>query len=707
MLTSSTKRQIKFNQRRILVDSIKIGLASPEEIRKWAERQLPNGKKIGEVVNPETLNYNTYKPIRDGLFCERIFGPVKTLFCACGKKQNKKTKFCPECEVENTPSDVRRFQLGFIELFSPVTHIWYLKGRPSYIAHFLKKKRKSIEDLAYCKTFIPEYTKNFSASVPNLTEKTETFYYPKNYYQAQTLPVAGTFACVAKERELFLDFITISPPLNDIPITKYAGITRNQPIKTFYDLFVSHLVLRQPMSRDETTQQLLSYTGGEAIRHLISKYDLPKLVEFIAYDMNELELEINELENIKKTRISQSRRLGKLFKKRAGYIRRLKLAQLFFRSKKKPEWMILSTLPVLPPDLRPIIKLEGGITVVSDLNKLYRRVIFANKGLQKVPHLNMITIGFAKRSLQEAVDALLDNGKGGAIPYMDENTGHPLKSLAEILKGKKGRFRQNLLGKRVDYSGRSVIIVGPKLKLHQCGLPKEMAIVLFQPFLIRELKLRDIVLSQSTAKSFLQHNRPVIWDVLQQLIKQHPVLLNRAPTLHRLGIQAFQPILVQGSAILLHPLVCTAFNADFDGDQMAVHIPLSYQARGEAWKLLWSRNNLLSPATGQPVLVPSQDMVLGCYYLTTFLLKRKTKNSFYFADLNDALMAYNQNYITLHQPLWVRLAATIENSSEFENPLEFRINSYGKVFILFVQRKINYFKPNPPILSSWMWENLA
>ena len=343
---------------------------------------------------------------------------------------------------------------------------------------------------------------------------------------------------------------------------------------------------------------------------------MPSLIRYLEHEIREMEPEINDLADLVFPRRSQYTRLGKLRRWRAKQVRRLKIANLFFQSNKRPEWMMLSKLPVLPPELRPIVRLDGGVVVVADLNKLYQKVIFRNNRLEALRMIDLSSVGQAKRLLQEAVDGLLDNGKGGAVPLSGPND-RPLKSLSDGLKGKRGRFRQNLLGKRVDYSGRSVIVVGPELELHQCGLPREMAIELFQPFVSQQLKERGVAENINAAKRFMKQSHPIIWEILQQLMQQHPVLLNRAPTLHRLGIQAFQPKLIQGRAILLHPLVCTAFNADFDGDQMAVHLPLSFQSQGEAWKLLWSRNNLLSPATGQPILVPSQDMVLGCYYLTT------------------------------------------------------------------------------------------
>ena len=370
------------------------------------------------------------------------------------------------------------------------------------------------------------------------------------------------------------------------------------------------------LSRVTEIRQKLSYTGGEALKALLNRYNITSLLRYLEYEIRELESEINELAYLAPPLRSQRTRLRKLRSWRAKQVRRLKVAKLFLQTNKQPEWMMLSRLPVLPPELRPIVRLDGGVVVVADLNKLYQKVIFRNNRLEALRMVDLSSVGQAKRLLQEAVDGLLDNGKGGAIPLSGPND-RPLKSLSDGLKGKRGRFRQNLLGKRVDYSGRSVIVVGPDLELHQCGLPREIAIELFQPFVSRQLKERGVAENINASKRFMKQNHPILWEVLQQLMQQHPVLLNRAPTLHRLGIQAFQPKLVHGRAILLHPLVCTAFNADFDGDQMAVHLPLSFQSQGEAWKLLWSRNNLLSPATGQPILVPSQDMVLGCYYLTT------------------------------------------------------------------------------------------
>ena len=749
MLTFRRKRELKLAQRRILVDSIQIGLASPDQIRGWAERDLPNGRKIGQVVNPKTVDYKTLKPVRDGLFCERIFGPVKDYFCSCGKRQgSSKARFCPECEVEWTKSRTRRYRLGYIDLASPVTHVWYIKGRPNYVATLLGEKQRAVEAIAYCTRFVvgnvemvcsdeggagdgvdllssprehhhlthaslddgaslhanplnpinhttlttplvdqrsPRYGgvgvppqpllpqngiktlpitrgKGRAASIavnPAAVPRTGFYQgkgggcqpYLKGYRATQVMPIPTAFAREPDERQHLLEFIESVHEKRDLAIPFYLARPGKQLPSRFKPVIqradgksargnkglglanepaaeasargmgTNENALRdrlplQDVARVNEIRHKLRYTGGEALKNLLNRFDVQAMGRFIGHEIGELEPEINELVRLPYPRRSQLTRLRRLLRRRSKQSRRFKLAKLFAQSKKRPEWMVLSTLPVLPPELRPIVRLDGGLVVVADLNKLYQKVLFRNNRLEALRMVDLNSVGQAKRLLQEAVDGLLDNGKGGSMPISGPND-RPLKSLSDGLKGKRGRFRQNLLGKRVDYSGRSVIVVGPELKLHECGLPKEMALELFQPFLSRQLKERGIAENINAAKRFIRQDHPVLWEILQQLMQQHPVLLNRAPTLHRLGIQAFQPQLVQGRAILLHPLVCTAFNADFDGDQMAVHVPLSFQAQAEAWKLLWSRNNLLSPATGQPILLPSQDMVLGCYYLTT------------------------------------------------------------------------------------------
>ena len=869
MLTFRRKRELKLAQRRVLIDSIQIGLASPMQIQKWGERELPNGKKIGKVTNPKTVDYKTLKPVKDGLFCERIFGPVKDFVCACGKRQGGgKGRFCTECEVEWTSCRTRRYRLGYIDLASPVTHVWYIKGRPNYIATLLGEKQRLVEAIAYCTKFVlgdevfnfksrndavsfannPEdnadvevsasrlidiasngyinklisdldrtsslpiksppavfpfriltsnslsvlalkspsldlsafistdpslsfggvdtplvalglctsdYTKKFSKRLPiskpiqdlkpsshnlqsisgssslslksislpfrgsslsTLLKKSKKSRLSQNdavveasinrsfpynvkiaqeaclpspssrtlvnswpfahlsltkessngkqkhcisslkcnvtdlmktsgekegtkeihteihtYSKKQTIPVSSAFAREPDERSHLLEFlhspveeIDYALPLYNRSLTmplRENGVVKTPPFYRASQTVVNPFVTApgaklRDLSRVKEIRQKLSYTGGEALKTLLNRYNLTSLIRYLEHETREVEAEIYELAHLVFPLRSQHTRLNKLRKWRGKQVRRLKVGKLFLQSNKRPEWMMLSRLPVLPPELRPIVRLDGGLVVVADLNKLYQKVIFRNNRLEALRMVDLSSVGQAKRLLQEAVDGLLDNGKGGTIPLSGPND-RPLKSLSDGLKGKRGRFRQNLLGKRVDYSGRSVIVVGPDLELHQCGLPREMAIELFQPFVSRQLKERGVAENINAAKRFMKESHPLLWEILQQLMQQHPVLLNRAPTLHRLGIQAFQPKLVHGRAILLHPLVCTAFNADFDGDQMAVHLPLSFQSQGEAWKLLWSRNNLLSPATGQPILVPSQDMVLGCYYLTT------------------------------------------------------------------------------------------
>ena len=718
---------------RIPVESIQIRLASPEKIRQWADRILPNGKIVGQITNSQTVNYKTLRPVKGGIFCERIFGPIKDFECACGRKKDKfSKKFCPDCDVEYTSSRIRRSRLGYIQLISPVTHVWYFRGRINYISNLLNLPRKRVEAVTYCTekleiseteiltfSFLPPmigkkgYFKNlptffFDAEestvkvIPNksieetissekikndailpstvyveqksqfdgkplpsdilhpegvqdvksplltpdtsntltspscakqITDKNsvqrskvsdvkmleegvkKSFFNKsfidrifKKFSHQRVLPISQKFPWQSeKDRNLFLGYITCSPKEGDIPIPTYfssCSASENSEIN------VSNVNLTDI----ETVRKVLANTGAFAISKRLSELELVVLDQILRAELSETKSEISQLENQVFLLLVDHRRLQRWFARRSKIIRRLILVRDFLDSKARPEWMTLSTIPVLPPDLRPIIQLDGDQVAISDLNKLYQKIFFRNKRFRRT---NIENAPYAQRLLQEAVDALIENGKGGSDPICASND-RPLKSLSDVLKGKKGRFRQNLLGKRVDYSGRSVIVVGPTLKLHQCGLPKEMAVELFQPFLIRQLVEKKIVPTIITAKNLIHDQDPVLWEVLQQVMESHPILLNRAPTLHRLGIQAFQPKLVNGRAILLHPLVCPAFNADFDGDQMAVHVPLSFQARAEAWRLMWSRNNLLSPATGQPIIVPSQDMVLGCSYLTTF-----------------------------------------------------------------------------------------
>ena len=809
------------------VDSIRVGLAPPERIKKWAERALPNGKIVGQVTSSQTVNYKTLKPEKGGLFCERIFGPVKDFECSCGRKKNKtQQQFCPDCDVEFTSARVRRYRLGYIQLVSPVTHVWYLKGTPSYISILLEMRRKKVEAITYCtettnisginfadlyndepplnlktvnngltldsKNFEPQkseenlnkqdvqrnstnlnslyssiatenYEKENIILNPDQTSQSNQDVEPKSISEARAEPSFLVSPNSSIEKQLQIDNSFVNSKLqiksglksgefSNLSLENLRKITyladqdlnkepknlttisyetkksgQNKQINNYYTVFqtasweiqddlnkFSYYMSASFGSDDmpipvyfdrvkdqfmllkniyiNPTQFDIPLTGAEAIRSFLTNLDLQLLDRQIRVELFELNEEIHEFENQNFLFFSEQRRLQFLLYLRAKKLRRLKLVRHFRRTKARPEWMILSVLPVLPPDLRPIIQLDGDQVAVSDLNKLYQKVLFRNNRMKRHQKSNCSNksdeIKYAQRLLQEAVDALIENGKGGVDPICASND-RPLKSLSDMLKGKKGRFRQNLLGKRVDYSGRSVIVVGPKLKIHQCGLPKEMAVELFQPFLIRRLMTSKIVRTIVSAKRLIQRKDPIIWDILRQVLQNHPILLNRAPTLHRLGIQAFQPKLVDGRAILLHPLVCPAFNADFDGDQMAVHVPLSFQARAEAWKLMWSRNNLLSPATGQPILIPSQDMVLGCYYLTTTNSKALNGIGQYFIDLPDVLKAFDKKKIALHAPIWLRWSARLETGNLIEKPLEIRIDCFGNVSNLYFKYQRN------------------
>ena len=543
-------------------DAIKIGLASPEKIMEWSR---------GEVTKPETINYRTLKPEKDGLFCERIFGPSKDWECHCGKYKKIRYKgvVCDRCGVEVTKASVRRERMGHIALAAPVSHIWYFKGIPSRMGLILDISPRTLERVLYFASYI-------------VLDKGET-----SLQYKQVLSEAE----YQEEKE------------------KWGS-------KAF----------RVGM-------------GAEAIHELLQAIDLEK--------------EYAELQAALENATGQ---------KRARIVKRLEVVEAFRESGNKPEWMILTAIPVIPPDLRPMVQLDGGRFATSDLNDLYRRIINRNNRLKRLLELGApdIIVRNEKRMLQEAVDALIDNGRRGRPVTGPGN--RALKSLSDMLKGKSGRFRQNLLGKRVDYSGRSVIVVGPELKIYQCGLPKEMAIELFKPFVMKELVANGAAHNIKNAKKMVERLQPEVWDVLEEVIKEHPVMLNRAPTLHRLGIQAFEPILVEGKAIKLHPLVCTAYNADFDGDQMAVHVPLSVEAQAECRFLLLSPNNLLKPSDGGPVAVPSQDMVLGIYYLTQERPGTKGEGMF-FKNMNEAILAYENGYITLHSKIKVRVSKTLADGT--------------------------------------------
>src|SRR6201747_1440598 len=536
-------------------DRIKISLASPDQILRWSH---------GEVKKPETINYRTFKPERDGLFCARIFGPVKDYECLCGKYKRMKYKgiVCEKCGVEVTVQKVRRDRMAHIELASPVAHIWFLKSLPSRIGLMLDMTLKDLERVLYFENYI--------VTEPGLTP--------------------------LKDRQLLTE-------------------------EEFYKA-------QDEYGNDAFTAMI----GAEAIRMLLQAIDLEKLRD----DIRVWIAESNGGEKAKKL------------------VKRLKVVEAFIDSGNRPEWMILTVIPVIPPELRPLVPLDGGRFATSDLNDLYRRVINRNNRLKRLIELKApdIIVRNEKRMLQESVDALFDNGRRGRV--ITGANKRPLKSLADMLKGKQGRFRQNLLGKRVDYSRRSVIVVGPELRLHQGGLPKKMALELFKPFIYSRLDAKGLSTTVKQAKKLLEKKRPEVWDILDEVIREHPVLLNRAPTLHRLGIQAFEPVLIEGKAIQLHPLVCAAFNADFDGDQMAVHVPLSLEAQLEARSLMMSTNNILSPANGEPIIVPSQDVVLGLYYMTRALENVKGEGMV-FANLAEVHRAYDNRVVELHAKIKVRI----------------------------------------------------
>ena len=538
-------------------DYIRISIASPERILKWS---------YGEVTKPETINYRTLKPERDGLFCERIFGPTKDWECFCGKYKRVRHKgiICERCGVEVTDSKVRRHRMGHIKLAAPVSHIWFLKGIPSYLGLLLDMSLKDLEQVIY-----------------------------------------------------FNNYVVIDPA--DSGFKKYQLLSEEE-----YEDFI--------IENEESALKV--GIGAEAIKELLAEINMTELVEEIRGELAQA---------------------GGSVQKRAKLIKRLRLIESLIASNTEPTWMIMDVLPVTPPDLRPMVQLDGGRFATSDLNDLYRRVINRNNRLLRLLEMGApeIIVRNEKRMLQEAVDALIDNGRRGRTVVGPNN--RPLKSLSNIIEGKQGRFRQNLLGKRVDYSGRSVIVVGPSLELNQCGLPKEMAIELFKPFVVNKLIERGLVQNIKSAKKKIERSEPIVWDILEEVIDGHPVMLNRAPTLHRLGIQAFEPKLVEGRAIQLHPLVCTAFNADFDGDQMAVHVPLSIEAQTEARMLMLATNNILAPATGKPIITPTQDMVLGMYYLT--ILKNQTGDDEvkgYFFSFEDAISALEAKVIDLHDKIVVR-----------------------------------------------------
>nr|AUM82293.1 RpoC1 [Pisum fulvum]QLM01376.1 RNA polymerase beta' subunit [Pisum sativum subsp. elatius]QTC07860.1 RNA polymerase beta' subunit [Pisum abyssinicum]QLM01450.1 RNA polymerase beta' subunit [Pisum sativum subsp. elatius]QTC07564.1 RNA polymerase beta' subunit [Pisum fulvum] len=629
---------------------LRIGSVSPEQISAWAKKILPNGETVGEVTKPYTLHYKTNKPEKDGLFCERIFGPIKSGICACGNyrvigDKKDQPKFCEQCGVEFVDSRIRRYQMGYIKLACPVTHVWYLKRLPSYIASLLDKPLKELEDLVYC---------DFSFARPVV--KKPTF-----------LRLRGSFKYEIQSWKY------------SIPL-----FFATQGFDTFRNREIS--------------------SGAGAIREQLVDLDLRII-------MDSSLLEWKELGEEGSTDKWEDRKVGR---RKNFLVRRMELAKHFLRTNIQPEWMVLCLLPVLPPELRPIIQIDGGKLMSSDINELYRRVIYRNNILIDL----LTTSGFTpgelvmcqEKLVQEAVDTLLDNGIRGQ-PMRDRHN-KVYKSFSDIIEGKEGRFRETLLGKRVDYSGRSVIVVGPLLSLHRCGLPPEIAIELFQTFLIRGLIRNHFASNIGVAKSKIREKEPIVWEILQEVMRGHPVLLNRAPTLHRLGIQAFQPILVEGRAICLHPLVCKGFNADFDGDQMAVHVPLSLEAQAEARLLMFSHTNLLSPAIGDPICVPTQDMLIGLYVLTSGNrrgicanrynsfncrnsqnekmsnknfknLKYMKKKEPFFCNSYDAIGAYRQKRINFDSPFWLRWRIDQCIMSSREVPIEVHYESFGTYYEIY------------------------
>ena len=730
-------------------DYIKIKLASPGRILEWSHRKLPNGQFVGEVQKSETINYRTFKPEMDGLFCERIFGPSKSLECACGKYKRVRYDglICERCGVELTESRVRRHRMGHINLIYPVTHVWYTNSRPNYMALLLEVEqcekridtgllyslpdiftliirnleyidnlelKELLEDIVKQKDLINGLTiKNADVMKENTQKLKRDILYSKlvrtRYSNEQILNNATLKLTNIKKQlknlvKIFRKDITSKLLISNLFQQEYqkklaikSGKVnlRDNRIKriklaslayfiaedeiSFYGLhwdlqqyrrsrelgFTGYPLKPYPKPtlqnrRRNTPKYLLRATPNYLIGAVLIKKELERLNlnkeisktrRFITICSKVLHKEDPFYNSSKWFRKWEYQRIYKL---RDQSIKRIRILENLQATGSNPSWMVITILPVIPPALRPMIQLEGGRFATSDLNELYRRIITRNNRLLRLLEIDapQLIIRNEKRMLQEAVDTLIDNGKRGKIALSANN--RPLKSLSDIIKGKHGRFRQNLLGKRVDYSGRSVIVVGPSLKLNQCGLPYEMAIELFQPFIIRELINQGLASNMKVAKNLIQQNESTIDPVLEKVLSSHPIFLNRAPTLHRLGIQAFEPILVQGRAIKLHPLVCSAFNADFDGDQMAVHVPLSQESQAECYMLMLAPYNFLSPANGEPIIMPSQDMVLGCYYLTVNNIKNLLGSNHYFANLQDVILAYSQDQIELHTAIWIK-----------------------------------------------------
>ena len=680
-------------------DYIKIKLASPMRILQWSHRKLPNGQFVGEVQKSETINYRTFKPEMDGLFCERIFGPSKSLECACGKYKRVRYEglICERCGVELTESRVRRHRMGHINLIYPVTHVWYTNSRPNYIALLLEveqcEKRldtgwtefaDSRDNKEKSNKNIPEYLSS-DVECHNYLNNPKALLNCKVFLKEKSKPKKSNIVNFYDERIKRIKLASLAYFIAEDEIAFYGLHWDLQQYRRCRELGFTGYPLK-PYSksysrRRNTPKYLLRSTPNYLIGAVLIKRELEKLNldQEIIKTRNFITLCSKVLHKEQPfynfSHWSKKWEYQRIYKLRDQSIKRIRILENLLTTGANPAWMIITILPVIPPALRPMIQLEGGRFATSDLNELYRRIITRNNRLLRLLEIDapQLIIRNEKRMLQEAVDTLIDNGKRGKIALSASN--RPLKSLSDIIKGKHGRFRQNLLGKRVDYSGRSVIVVGPSLKLNQCGLPYEMAIELFQPFIIRELINQGLASNMKVAKNLLQQNEPIIDPVLEKVLSNHPIFLNRAPTLHRLGIQAFEPIIVQGRAIKLHPLVCSAFNADFDGDQMAVHVPLSLEAQAECYMLMLAPYNFLSPANGEPIIMPSQDMVLGCYYLTVNNINGLSGTNHYFADLNDVILAYNQDQIEIHTSIWVRYKHQIFEPSNMIKRIEFKDGS--------------------------------
>ena len=796
-----------------LFQKLEIGLASPKQIRQWAERYLPNGETVGEVTSWETVNYKTLKPEPNGLFCQKIFGPVIDFTCACGKKSNKvQIGFCSKCGVERTHSRVRRYRLGYIKLKQPIVHPLYASHKPSPLSLCLDWSNKRIQALMYgtefchlssqfrifCSNleFIPFSRRTTSVKFEN-GDKTEVSPKFRNLGQAtRNVKITNsllknisfekqnlkTDRCQIPEFDTSSNNktkVVFSPrlfeakkqlnhkllkhiyPSNQLDLglhlygvaydTTWRQVEDLQEFLFFqwehsfqYEYSIPYYSLTKSIEKNTKDipihdQYYPIQTGGFVFQHILAHFDLIRFQRQLKLQYHELknvilyiQEKIEVLENWDKEKLSLLKKLNRLKQLEKKCLRRLQYFRDFYKTTMQPAWMILSYLPVLPPGLRPITSIRGEL-IVSDINSLYRKVLIRNKRITSGTAFGIFDTALSGswaswcynlRQVQEAIDGLL---KTGSI-----ESGKTTKSLLDALKGKKGRFRQHLLGKRVDYSGRSVIVVGPQLKIHECGLPKQMAIELFQPFIIQKLRKKGIVFTTTAAKALIAERKPIVWSILGEILKTHPVLLNRAPTLHRLGIQAFLPKLVEGKAILLHPLVCPAFNADFDGDQMAVHIPLSVTARAEALNLLWSRNHLLAPSSGQPLLLPTQDMVLGFYYLTCSkeinlkgldiiipsqkaLVKNQAlsdvNKNIYFSDFSQVKNAFDRGFLKLHSPIWVKWSGFVQNffteahAKNKENLIETRLDIYGHVETVFIDTckitqstlfsKSNYIRTTP------------